>query len=262
MHNILSLILESKKKKIEVLSKNREELLSFIKKAPKPLSFREAIKKEGKISLVAEMKQASPSSGVLRKDFVPLKIAKIFEDCKVNAISVLTEEDFFLGKINYIEEIKKEVNLPILRKDFIIDEIQVLESRAVGADAVLLIMRILDEKRLARLCGLSKDLGMDVVVEVHTEKELKKVLKLGADIIGINNRNLNTLKIDLTCTKKLVPFIPADITKVSESGIHSLKDVLLMKGLGVNAVLVGETIMKAENIEEKIKELHIDAEQK
>jgi indole-3-glycerol phosphate synthase len=103
---------------------------------------------------------------------------------------------------------------------------------------------------------------MDVVVEVHTEKELKKVLKLGADIIGINNRNLNTLKIDLTCTKKLVPFIPADITKVSESGIHSLKDVLLMKGLGVNAVLVGETIMKAENIEEKIKELHIDAEQK
>jgi indole-3-glycerol phosphate synthase len=186
-------------------------------------------------------------------------MAKIYQASKVNAISVVTESEFFLGKINYIEDIKKEVNLPILRKDFIIDEIQILESRAVGADAVLLIMRILDEEKLPRLYNFSKELGMDTIIEIHTEKELRKVLKLGAfDILGINNRNLNTLKVDLTTTQKLAPFIPQGVVKISESGINSLKDVLWLKGLGINAILVGETLMKAQNIEEKIKELHVD----
>ncbi|MFA5337598.1 MAG: indole-3-glycerol-phosphate synthase, partial [Candidatus Omnitrophota bacterium] len=184
----------------------------------------------------------------------------IYRDAKVNALSVVTESEFFLGKINYIEDIKKEINLPILRKDFIIDEIQILESRAVGADAILLIVRILDEERLVRLCNFSKELGMDVIVEIHTEKELKKVLAANVNIIGINNRNLNTLKVDLKTTQKLIPFIPQTITKISESGINTLRDVLLMKGLGVDAILVGESLMKADNIEEKIKELHIDSD--
>ena len=259
MHNVLSLIVEAKKKKVEILKKNRDELISFVKKAPKVISFNEAIKRQGKISFIAEIKQASPSAGVLRKDFSHIEIAKIYRDAKVNALSVVTESEFFLGKINYIEDIKKEINLPILRKDFIIDEIQILESRAVGADAILLILRILDEERLARLCNFSKELGMDVIVEIHTEKELKKVLAANVNIIGINNRNLNTLKVDLKTTQKLIPFIPQTITRISESGVNTLRDVLLMKGLGVDAILVGESLMKADNIAEKIKELHIDA---
>lgn len=259
MHNVLSLIVEAKKKKVEILKKNRDELLSLMKKAPKPLGFKEAINREGKISFIAEIKQASPSAGVLRKEFSALNIAKIYQQSKVNAISMVTESEFFLGRINYIEDIKKEVDLPVLRKDFIVDEIQILESRAVGADAILLIMRILDEEKLPRLYNFSKELGMDTMIEIHTEKELRKVLKLGSfDIIGINNRNLNTLKVDLTTTQKLAPFIPQGVVKVSESGINSLKDVLWLKGLGVNAILVGETLMKADNIEEKIKELHVD----
>jgi indole-3-glycerol phosphate synthase len=259
MHNIISLILEAKKKRIEVLKKNREAISALIEKVSAPLSFKEAIKKEGKITLIAEIKQASPSAGILRKDFSHVELAKTLDGLKVNALSVLTEEEFFLGKINYIEEIKKEVRLPVLRKDFILDEIQILESRAAGADAILLIVSILDETKLAQLYNFSKELGMDVLVEVHAAKELRKALKAGVEIIGINNRNLNTLKVDLTTTQKLIPFVPADVVKVSESGIHSLKDVLWLKGLGLDAMLVGETIMKAQSIEEKIKELNIDA---
>ncbi|MBU1122730.1 MAG: indole-3-glycerol phosphate synthase TrpC [Candidatus Omnitrophota bacterium] len=259
MNKILSVIIESQKKKIEVLKKNEAELRSLAKTASTPNSFKKAIKRDGKISLIGEVKKASPSAGVLRKDFSPTDIAKQFEKSKVNAVSVVTEEEFFLGKINYIEDIKKAIDLPVLRKDFILEEVQVLESRAVGADAILLIMRILDEVKFGQLYALSKDLGMDVLVEVHTEKELRKVLKTGVEIIGINNRNLHTLRVDLMQTQKLIPFLPSDVIRVSESGINSVKDVLLLKGLGVDAVLVGESLMKAESIEDKIKELHIDA---
>ena len=259
MHKVLSLILEAKKKRVAVLRKNRDAFLSLIKKAPAPRSFKEAIKREGKISLIGEIKQASPSAGILKKDFSVVDIAKQYKKLKVNALSILTEEDFFLGKINYIEQVKKAVNLPILRKDFIIDEVQLLESRAIGADAVLLIARILDEEKLKKLYSLCKKLGMDALVEVHTEKELRRVVKLHPDIIGINNRNLDTLEMNISKTEKLIPFIAPEIVKISESGINSTKDVLLLKGLGVDAVLIGEALMKAENLSEIVKELHIDA---
>ncbi len=258
MANILSLILENKKKRIEVLRKNKEGLTSLIKKAPKVRSFRKAIKREGKISLIAELKQASPSSGVLRTDFFLRELVEAFLRAKVNAISVLTEEDFFLGKVSYIEEASRITNVPILRKDFIIDEAQVLESRAAGADAILLIARLLDNERLSSLYSLAKELGMDVVVEVHTQKELRRALSISCDIIGINNRNLDTLTIDLGTTAKLAPFISKDIAIISESGVSNLKDILWLKGLGIDAVLVGEAIMKSPRVDEKIKELHID----
>jgi len=258
MHKILSLILDAKKERIKVLKKNRQAFLSLIKKAPAPISFKNSINKKGKISLIAEVKQASPSAGVLRKDFSHIDLAKTFKKLKVSAISVVTEEDFFLGKIEYIEDIKKQVHLPILRKDFILEEVQVLESRAVGTDAILLIMGVLDEAKIKDLYDLIKSLGMDALVEVHTEKELKKVLKIGVDIIGINSRNLHTFQVNLERTRKLLPFIPEDIIKVSESGIQTLTDVLVLKGLGANAVLIGEALMRANNIEEKIKELNID----
>ncbi len=259
MHKVLSRILEAKKERIKVLRKNRQAFISLIKKAPAPISFKNAIKRDGKISLIAEIKQASPSAGTLRKNFSHLELALTFKKLKVSAISVVTEEDFFLGKINYIEDIKKRVNLPILRKDFILEQVQILESRAVGADAILLIMGILGEEKLKDLSDFAKDLGMDVLAEVHTEKELKKVIKMGVDIIGVNSRNLQTFEVNLERIKKLLPFIPEDVVKVSESGIQSLKDVLLLKGLGADAVLIGETLMRANNIEAKLKELNIDA---
>jgi len=258
MHEILSNIIETKKRKVEILKKNRDGFVSLIKKAPQIRSFKEAINRKGKISFIAEIKQASPSKGILRKNFSYLELADIFKNTKANAISVVTEEDFFLGKISYIENIRKNVNLPILRKDFIFDEVQILESRAVGADAVLLIVGILHEEQIKKLYACAKNLGMDVLVEVHTEKELKKVLKMGADIIGINSRNLHTFQVNLERIKNLLPFIPKDVVKVAESGIHSLKDVLLLKGLGADAVLIGEVLMKADNPEEKIQELHVD----
>ncbi len=230
----------------------------MIKNAPPAYSLRQAIKRQAKISLIAEIKQASPSAGVLKKDFSAVRLAQLFEKHKVAALSVLTEEEFFLGKLSYIEEIRKVSQLPLLRKDFILDEVQILESRAVGADAVLLIAALLNEEKLKELYRLSKELGMEALVEVHTQKELHCALRIGAEIIGINNRNLHTLKVEITTTQKLIPFLPSDIVKVSESGISSLKEVLWLKGLGVEAVLVGEALMKAENIEEKLKELNID----
>lgn len=259
MHRVLSLILEAKKKRNQVLRRNSEAFLSLIKKAPAPLSFKKAIKREGKISFIAEIKQASPSSGVLRHNFSLLDIARIYKKSNVHAVSVVTEEDFFLGKINYIESIKREISLPVLRKDFILDTVQVLESRAVGADAILLIVGILSDEQLRGLHKTAKDLGMDVLFEVHSEKELKRALSVeGVEIIGINNRNLHTFRVNIARTEKLAPFMPADVVRVSESGITSLKDVLLLKGLGIDAVLVGECLMRAESIEEKIKELNID----
>lgn len=258
MSNVLSLIVESRKKRIEILKTSKEAFLALITKAPQPISFKKVLKNPGKISLIGEIKQASPTSGILRQDFSPVEIAKMYERSKVAAISVLTEEEFFLGKINYIESIKKEVKIPVLRKDFIIDEIQILESRAVGADAIILIMRILSEEKFAKLYNMAKSLGMDVLVEVHSLKELHKVLKHGVDLVGINNRNLNTLKVELNCTEKLIPFIPADVIRVSESGVTTAKDMMLLKGLGVDAVLVGTSIMKASDMEGKIKELNID----
>jgi len=259
MHKVLSLILEARKKRNEVLRKNSEAFTSLIKKAPAPLSFRKAIKREGKISIIGEIKQASPSAGILRQDFSPVDIAKIYKKNNVHAISVVTEEDFFLGKINYIENIKREISIPILRKDFILDKVQILESRAVGADAILLIVGILSEEKLHSLYRAAKELGMDVLVEVHSEKELKRALAIeGVDIIGVNNRNLHTFRVNIQRTSKLVPFIPEHVVRVSESGISCLKDVLLLKGLGIDAVLVGECLMRAESIAEKFRELNID----
>ncbi|MBN2483579.1 MAG: indole-3-glycerol phosphate synthase TrpC [Candidatus Omnitrophica bacterium] len=257
-YNILPLIIESKKKKIAILKNNKEGILSLLKKAPKVRSFKDAINQEGKISLITELKQASPSKGVIRKVFSPCELALRMERAGAKALSILTEEEFFLGKSHYIEEVRKEVNLPILRKDFILDESQVMESRALGADAILLIVRILDEKKFAHLHECARDLGMDVLVEVHTEKELRKVLKYPVEIVGINNRNLQTLKIDFSTTKKIAPFVPKNIVTVSESGISSRKEMLVLKGLNINAVLVGEAVMQNDDIESKIKELDVD----
>ncbi len=259
MHNVLSSIIESKKRKIKILKKNKEALVSLAGRASEPNSFKDAIKRKNKVSLIAEIKQASPSKGILKKNISPSELAHIFDKQKANAISVVTEEDFFLGKNSYIEEVKRETVTPVLKKDFILDKTQILEARAVGADAILLIMGILDFEQAKDLYEFAKGLKLDVLTEVRTEKELRKALKIGVDIIGINNRNLHTLEVDINRSKKLLPFIPDEVVQVSESGINSLKDVLLLKGLGADAILVGHAFMQAGNIEAKIKELHVDA---
>ena len=173
----------------------------------------------------------------------------------MQAISVLTCEDYFLGDINYIEQIKKTVNLPILRKDFIIQPYQIYESRAFGCDALLLIVELLSQETMSEFLNLAKNLGLDCLVEVHTEKDLKKALKVKAQFIGINNRNLNTLEVDFKTTERLYPLISKDKLVVVESGIKTYQDILFLKILGVEAVLIGEAFMEAEDIKAKISQI-------
>jgi len=257
MHKVLNLILEAKKKKIKILKKSEKELISLIKQVPKPLSLSRVLRGEKDLSIIAEIKQFSPSSGLLRKDFNHLQIFEDYKEAGISAVSVVTEEEFFFGKPKFLKEIKEKAGLPVLRKDFIIDETQVYQSRALGADAILLIVRILKPEQLSRLYKSAKDLGMDVVTEVHNLKELKSVLKLSPDIIGINNRNLDTFEVDLNITLQIAPLISKDNLVISESGINSLKEILLLKGSGVDGVLIGEAFMRARDIKEKYKEFKV-----
>ncbi|RMD51854.1 MAG: indole-3-glycerol phosphate synthase TrpC [Nitrospirae bacterium] len=220
-------------------------------------SFKEAIKrKKGKgLSLIAEIKKASPSEGLIRRDFNPREIASIYDKKKVDAISVLTEEKYFSGSLLYLEMVKHTTEIPVLRKDFIFDDYQLYESLLYGADALLLITSILDRDRLKYLILLAKELGLDCLIEIHNIKELEDALYAGADIIGINNRDLTTFKVDLNRTFELLPNIPEDVVLVSESGIKNREDIERLKSSKVDAVLIGTAIMKSPNIGTKIDEL-------
>ncbi len=242
-----------------MLNKSRQEVISLAGKTGQAGIFKKTISKSPGISVIAEIKQASPSKGVLRKDLNILDILSLYEKGGADAISVVTEEEFFLGKVKYLRQVRENTSLPLLRKDFIIDDIQIYHTKAIGADAVLLIVRLLPQEKLERLYKLSKDLGMDVVLEVHTHKELKRALRLSPDIIGINNRNLDTFEVDFKTTADLFPFINKGCLVISESGINSFKDILLLKGIGVDAVLIGEALMRSENIMDKMKELNVGA---
>ena len=256
--DILKEIVAKKKEKL-ILAKQQlpeEQLKSNVQGLPSTRPFIEAISKPRQISLIAEIKKASPSRGVIRENFDCLGIAKLYEEVGVQAISVLTEEDYFQGNIAYINEIKAVTSVPILRKDFILEPYQIYESRYFGADAVLLIADILTQEAISELIPLASSLGLDCLVEVHTEKELKKVLKLkDVALIGINNRDLHTLEVDFKTTEKLYTLIPKDRLVVVESGIKSRQDVLFLKILGASAVLIGEAFMSAQDIRPKIEEI-------
>jgi indole-3-glycerol phosphate synthase len=248
----------AKKKERILLAKQsicEEDLKNRIQGLSAARPFLEPINKPREISLIAEIKKQSPSQGLICLDFQPQEIAKVYQEAGAQAISVLTEEDFFGGSLSYINEIKNTVNLPILRKDFILEPYQVYESRFYGADAILFIADLLPKDKLAELMQLTDSLGMDYLVEVHAEKELKRVLSLKTPLIGINNRDLHTLEVDFKTTEKLFPLIPKDKVVVVESGVKSYQDVLFLKILGVKAVLVGEAILRAENKRQKIEEL-------
>lgn len=256
--DILKEIIQKKKEKI-LIAKQRlseEELKTKVQSFLPTRPFKEAISRPHSISLIAEIKKASPSQGIIRQDFNLEEIAKIYQDSGVQAISILTEEDFFFGNLNLINQAKALVSLPILRKDFILEPYQVYESSFYGADAILLIADLLSQDKLAEFIQIASDLGLDCLVEVHTEKELKKVLKLkGVSLIGINNRDLHTLEIDFKTTEKLFPLIPKDKVIVVESGIKTYQDVLFLKILGVSAVLIGEAFLEAPDIRRKVEEV-------
>lgn len=217
--------------------------------------FQKAISAPGKIHLIAEIKKASPSKGLLREEFDVKALAEVYEKSGASALSVLTEEKFFLGKPEYIKRISHDCRLPILTKDFIIEDGQLYEAKFNGASAVLLIVAILPPKELKRLIAKAEELDLDCLVEVHDEKELDAALSCGATIIGINNRNLHTFEVCLDVSEKLIPKIPKGKVIVVESGIQSRQDVLKFKELGAHAVLIGETFMREQNIEKKVKEL-------
>jgi indole-3-glycerol phosphate synthase len=258
MKDALKNIIARKKEKIALNKQTltQEELINRISTLPPTKPFIESIAKPKQISLIAEIKKASPSAGLIRQDFDPLKIASIYQEAQVQAISVLTEEDFFQGSLNDLNQVRQTISLPLLRKDFILEPYQVYEARAYGADAILLIADILTREAITELSELAQSLGLDALVEVHDEKELKKILKLkNLPLIGINNRSLNTFEVDFTTTQKLFPLIPKDKTVVVESGIKSYQDVLFLRILGVSAVLIGEAFMRADNIYNKVEEI-------
>jgi len=197
------------------------------------------------VSLIAEVKRASPSKGPLTKDFAPVMLAATYAHNGASAISVLTDEDFFQGSLAYLTAIREAVDLPLLRKDFVIDPYQVYEGRAGGADAILLIVAALSDAQLADLQALTSELGMSALVEVHNEGEMERALRLGAKLIGINNRDLRTFDVDLGTTARLAGMVDEDVVLVAESGIFSAADAREMGRLGADAILVGEALMKA-----------------
>ena len=250
-------IIQRKNEKILLAKQNlpEEDLKAKIQNLAPARSFMESINKPRTISLIAEIKKASPSQGILRQEFNPSEIASIYQEAGVQAISVLTEEDYFMGNVSYLNEVKNVVDVPILRKDFILEPYQVYESRYFGADAILLISEILTRDKIIELMQIASQLGLDCLLEAHSEKELKKVLNLKAPLIGINNRDLHTFEVDFKVTEKLYPLIPKDKVVVVESGIKSYQDVLFLKILGVSAVLIGQTFMEAEDLKKKVEEI-------
>ncbi|HYE30227.1 MAG TPA: indole-3-glycerol phosphate synthase TrpC [Methylomirabilota bacterium] len=215
--------------------------------------------RRGSIALIAEVKKASPSAGVIREDFDPVALAREYEDAGASCLSVLTDEKFFQGSLEYLRQIRDAVRIPLLRKDFIIHERQILESVEWGADAILLIAAILNDDQIAEFMALAKSVGLGVLLEVHDQQELERALRLQAPIIGVNNRDLKTFKVDIATTetlaRRLASASPRQPLLVAESGIHTRADVQRMIACGANAILVGESLMREQDISAKIDDL-------
>ncbi|RLF60519.1 MAG: indole-3-glycerol phosphate synthase TrpC [Thermoplasmata archaeon] len=254
MHSRLIEILAHKRKEIAALRKRGA--WAHPRQTPLPVrDFKGALRMHKSISVIAEIKFASPSAGPIREKTDTVSIGRIYEEAGAAAISLLTDDRFFRGDVRDLPYLKKSVSLPILRKDFILDPCQVTESFTYGADAILLIARILSKGQLKELLDMSNELGMTALSEVHDAADIEKAIEAGADVIGINNRDLDTFQVDLGTTLALAPLVPKDCIIVSESGISTGKDVRLLKKLGVDAVLVGTALMGSKNLEVKTKEL-------
>jgi indole-3-glycerol phosphate synthase len=253
---ILDRIVEAKRKEVASLKEVRP--LSWFEEAlrdlPPPRDFRGEISRLP-CSIIAEVKKRSPSKGRIREDFDPFKIAALYQENGAAAVSVLTDEEFFEGSRTYLSGIRKIVDLPLLRKDFIIDPYQIYETRILGGDALLLIACLLEEGQLREFIRLTETLSLSPLVEVHTREELDKALAAGAQIIGINNRDLRTFSTDLGVTLDLIPSIPGNRIVVSESGINTREDIETLMKAGIHSFLVGEALMRTEDIGRKLREL-------
>jgi indole-3-glycerol phosphate synthase len=254
---ILDEIVARKRERLAELKKGsiQRELEQAVFAAPKPRNFFTALEQGEKPAVIAEIKRASPSAGEIRPDLEVSKVATSYQRAGAAVISVITEEDFFQGRVEYLEEARRAVSLPILCKDFIIDPIQVLTARAAGADGLLLIAAILPQSTLKELYALTSQLDMACLVEVHNEEELSRVLETKARLIGINNRDLRSFEVSLDTTLSLCPRIPSDRFVVSESGIQTRGDLQSLAEAGVDAVLVGTSLMRAKDPGAKLREL-------
>ncbi len=231
-----------------------EEVSARARDLPPPADFSAALKAD-EVALIAEIKKASPSKGVIREDFDPAAIARIYADHGARALSVLTDEAYFQGCDDYLTSARDAARIPVLRKDFTVDSYQIHEARLLGADAILLIVALMDGGQLEDFQGLGHDLGLSVLVEVHTREELEKALSAQAALIGINNRDLKTFDTSLDTTFELREFVPDHVTLVSESGIRDHDDVRQLSDAGIDAILVGESLMRADDIGDAVRRL-------
>ncbi len=257
MTNILEKILAKKREEIAEAKSRRpvSELKSQLAHAPPVRDFVKALREAEGIGLIAEVKKASPSAGIIREDFDPLGIARTYAESGASCLSVLTDEPFFQGRLDYLVQIRRSVPVPVLRKDFLLDPYQVLEARSAGADCVLLIAECLDDQSLRELYEETRNFGMSALIEIYEPENLERVLNLHPPMIGINNRNLRTFETKLEHTLELCPRIPEDCLIISESGIRTREDVLRLQEAGVQGILVGETLMRSDSISDKVKEL-------
>ncbi|WP_457575389.1 indole-3-glycerol phosphate synthase TrpC [Desulfomarina sp.] len=254
---ILDTIVETKKKEVASLKKEGIQLPPSFRKneVESPRGFRNALVSSPAVSIIAEVKKASPSKGVISENFEPVRVAENYEKNGAAAVSVLTDVDYFQGSLLYLMQVRQSVKLPVLRKDFMIDEVQIREAALHGADAVLLIAAILDRSRLQEFRLCATEYGMDSLVEVHNEKETELAIESGADLIGINNRNLKDFSMDLETTFRLKKMIPVEIPVVSESGLRTAEDIVRLREAGVSAALIGETLMRAGSDSGLLREL-------
>lgn len=247
MAHILDTIVDTKKREVELLRTKGITLPQGFedKEVEGPRGFRKVLLDFDGVSIIAEVKKASPSKGVISPDFNPVKIARNYQKNGAQAISVLTDIDYFQGALSYMMQVRETVSLPVLRKDFIIDELQIIEAQKHGADAILLIAAILETSQMQEYKQQAQELGMDSLVEVHDEAETEKALDAGADLIGVNNRNLKDFTMDLETTFRLKNLIPSEIPVVSESGLKTNDHFKRLRDEGVSAALIGETLMRA-----------------
>jgi indole-3-glycerol phosphate synthase len=262
--NILDTIVEQKKLEVARLPARvlaAGDLRDAMLERGERRDFQAALREATRIALIAEVKKASPSAGVICQDFDPVRLARAYEAAGASCLSVLTDEKFFQGSLDYLRQIRAAVKLPLLRKDFIIDERQILEAIEWGADAILLIVAILTDEQLKRFHTLALEAGLAALVEVHDESELERAMKISPQLIGVNNRNLKTFKVDLATTERLAAkLFPSHATRhppllVAESGIHTRADVERLGKCGANAILVGESLMRGGDIKSKVREL-------
>ncbi len=259
MSNVLDKICADKKDHVDLKKRQRSQndLKSLVEKQPLSRGFINALRNKNSdtIALIAEVKKASPSKGLIRENFNPVEIAKIYQASGATCLSVLTDEPYFQGHDDYFTAIRNAVSLPMLRKDFMVDLYQIYESRALGADCILLIMACLSDDQVSEFYDLSTSLGMDVLFEVHDEEELQRALKLKPKMLGVNNRNLKTLEVDLQTGLNLAKNIPDNILKVAESGIYNSDHIQQFLDTGFNAFLVGESLMREDDIATAVENL-------